>query len=147
MDQSTDLKIKNFKAGFVCIAGLPSSGKSTFVNYILGFKLSIVSPKPQTTREHVKAILNGRDYQAIFVDTPGLLNARNLLEKKMSFEIKRASEQDADVFCLLAEPQIEKLKEKRNFFESFRTSARALLFINKSDIYPSKLCEEASNFS
>lgn len=146
MDQPSNFEVKDFRAGFVCVSGLPSSGKSTFVNAMLGFKLSIVSPKPQTTREHIKAIINGKNYQAIFIDTPGLLDARNLLEKKMAFEIRRAASQDADVFCLLAEPSLERLQAKKAFFENLRISGRSLLLITKSDLYPQESCRKSAEF-
>ena len=60
-----------FKSGFVTIVGRPNVGKSTLLNEIMGEKLSIVSNKPQTTRNNIQTILTGEDYQLVFVDTPG----------------------------------------------------------------------------
>ena len=71
-----------FKAGFVSILGLPNAGKSTLLNALTGYKLAIISPKPQTTRNKISGILNGKNYQAVFLDTPGFLNPHNLFEKR-----------------------------------------------------------------
>jgi len=72
-----------FKSGFVSIIGRPNVGKSTLLNTILGEKIAIVSPKPQTTRNNIRGIKNMEDVQIIFLDTPGVhqttvtLNGRN----------------------------------------------------------------------
>jgi GTP-binding protein Era len=134
MDKSADFEInKNFKSGFVSILGLPSSGKSTLINSFLGEKLSITSSKPQTTRNHIKAILNGKDYQIVFIDTPGFLKPKNQLEKNMLIEISKA--ESCDITCVIAEPNIEKLKMNIAFFEKLRTAEKTFLVINKIDIY------------
>ncbi|MEW5951681.1 MAG: GTPase Era [Elusimicrobia bacterium] len=146
MDQSADIEIKDFRAGFVCVAGLPSCGKSSFINALAGIKLSAVSPKPQTTREHIKAVINGKNYQAVIIDTPGLLTPKNLLEKKMSSEIKRAAFEDADIFCLMAEPNISKIKEKSAFYSSLPKEGKNLLLINKIDVYDEKNISETEKY-
>ena len=61
-----------FKSGFVTIVGRPNVGKSTLLNEIMGEKLSIVSNKPQTTRNNIQTILTGDNHQIVFVDTPGI---------------------------------------------------------------------------
>ncbi len=71
------------KSGFVSLIGKPNAGKSTLTNTIVGEKVSIVSWKPQTTRNKILGILSGADYQLIIVDTPGLHKAKNALSKFM----------------------------------------------------------------
>ena len=82
-----------FKSGYVTIIGRPNVGKSTLLNNLMGEKLSIVSSKPQTTRNDIKTILNGEDYQVVFVDTPGIHKPRHKLGEymvKVAQEIGRA---------------------------------------------------------
>ena len=61
--------------GTVAVIGRANAGKSTLINVMVGEKVSIVSPKPQTTRERILGILNGEDFQIVFVDTPGIYKA------------------------------------------------------------------------
>ncbi|MGI6341842.1 MAG: GTPase Era [Bacteroidales bacterium] len=112
------------KAGFVNIIGLPNAGKSTLLNALMGEKMAIITPKPQTTRHRIIGILNEENYQIVFSDTPGIVKPHNKLhEKMMSFV--RGSLQDADIFIYLVdffkqeidEEIIEKIKElKRPLF-------------------------------
>ena len=81
-----------FKSGFVTIIGKPNVGKSTLLNSLIGEKISIVSPKPQTTRNNITGILNGSDYQVVFLDTHGLLKPKNKLDKYMQ-ESKNTAEE------------------------------------------------------
>ncbi len=72
-----------YKSGFVTVIGRPNVGKSTLVNSLVGEKINIISPRPQTTRNSIKAIYTGDEGQVIFIDTPGIHEARNELDKYM----------------------------------------------------------------
>jgi GTP-binding protein Era len=86
---------KEFLSGFVAIVGPPNVGKSTLLNRILGTKVSIVSPKPQTTRNRLMGIYHGNGYQMAFMDTPGIHSTKTLLHKSMvSSAIESISEVD-----------------------------------------------------
>lgn len=76
----------NFKSGFVAIIGRPNVGKSTFINQILMQKVSIISPKPQTTRNQIRGIYTTDDVQIIFIDTPGVHKPKNQLGEFMNKE-------------------------------------------------------------
>jgi GTP-binding protein Era len=105
------------KSGFVSIIGKPNVGKSTLLNEMLGERLSIVTPKAQTTRHRIKGILNTDDYQVVFSDTPGILEPHYLLHKKM-MDFVNASLEDADAVLFISdlseayleESLVEKLK-------------------------------------
>lgn len=88
------------KSGYVAIIGLPNVGKSTLLNALLGQKISITTSKPQTTRKRILGILSDKDYQIIFLDTPGILKPAYLLQEKMIEEIE-LSIRDADVLILI----------------------------------------------
>ena len=91
------------KSGIITICGRPNVGKSTLTNALVGEKIAIVSPKPQTTRNRICAILNRGDTQFVFVDTPGLHKARTRLGDYM-VDVVRKSVADVDAVCLLVEP-------------------------------------------
>jgi GTP-binding protein Era len=71
------------KSGYVAVIGRANAGKSTLINVLVGEKVSIVSPKPQTTRDRILGVLTEKDYQIVFVDTPGIYRARNALTDMM----------------------------------------------------------------
>jgi GTPase len=90
-----------FKSGFVAVVGRPNVGKSTLVNRLVGQKVSITSPRPQTTRGPIRGIRNGPGYQAIFVDTPGSQRPRDTLRARMQQQVLDSlSESDAVLFVL-----------------------------------------------
>jgi len=90
------------KSGFVNIIGKPNAGKSTLMNALLGEKLSIITPKAQTTRHRILGLLNGETYQVVFSDTPGVLIPGYKLQEAMMKAVK-TTVLDADVFILLTE--------------------------------------------
>ena len=84
------------KSGFVAVVGRPNVGKSTLVNRLVGQKVSITSPRPQTTRGPVRGVRNGPNYQAVFVDTPGSQKPRDTLRSRMQQQVLDSlSESDA----------------------------------------------------
>jgi GTP-binding protein Era len=90
------------KSGFVSLVGRPNAGKSTLLNRLVGEKLAIVSPRPQTTRNRITGIRNTPDAQIVFVDTPGLHVGRGKLDRFMRETAERAIE-DVDAVCLLVD--------------------------------------------
>lgn len=102
MTHDTHAAPDGFRAGYIALAGLPNVGKSTLMNRIVGSKLSIVTPKPQTTRGVVHGILTTESAQMIFFDTAGIHRPHDRLGTCMN-ESARACFRDADVIYLLAE--------------------------------------------
>jgi GTP-binding protein Era len=90
------------RAGIVTVVGKPNAGKSTFLNRVVGEKLSIVSPKPQSTRDRIVGILTEGDIQMVIFDTPGLLEPRYALQQAMRAAALRALD-DADVIVYLVD--------------------------------------------
>jgi GTPase len=91
-----------FKSGFVAIIGRPNAGKSTLVNTLVGQKVAIVSPKPQTTRNRIQGILNRDDAQIVLVDTPGIHRPESALSRMMMDELRQAVE-GIDILCLMVD--------------------------------------------
>ncbi|MCH8558712.1 MAG: GTPase Era [Balneolia bacterium] len=131
----------NYKSGFVAIAGKPNAGKSTFLNAILGTKLSIISPKVQTTRHRITGIHSDEKGQIVFLDTPGILEPRYKLHEKMMQAVKRSVE-DADLVLFILDPA--DLPEASEM-EWYKPYARKPLFlmINKSDRFGEGQIEHA----
>jgi GTP-binding protein Era len=94
---------KPFRSGYVAILGQPNVGKSTLLNALLHFKLSIVSPKPQTTRKRILGILNRPASQMVFFDTPGILEAHYRLQQALVRAAYQAMK-EADVQIMMVEP-------------------------------------------
>lgn len=134
------------KAGFVNIFGRPNAGKSTLLNALMGEKLAIVSPKVQTTRHRIKAIMTEKDYQVIFSDTPGIIEPRYKLHEKMMQAVKGALE-DADIALLIVDVN-ENWEEANAIFEALKLKVPAIIVINKIDrASPTKINEAIAFFS
>ncbi len=91
-----------FKSGFVAVVGRPNAGKSTLVNALVGRKVAIVTPRPQTTRNRIQGIVHSEEGQIVLIDTPGLLAPRTALERQMTEEIAQALE-GIDLLCLIVD--------------------------------------------
>lgn len=114
------------KTGFVNIFGRPNAGKSTLLNALMGEKLAIVSPKVQTTRHRIKAIMTEKDYQVIFSDTPGIIEPRYKLHEKMMQAVKGALE-DADETTNVIPNEVKLKGTFRAMDETWRFKAHELI--------------------
>ena len=122
-----------FKSGFVTIVGRPNVGKSTLLNYIMGEKLSIVSNKPQTTRNNIQTILTGDDYQMVFVDTPGIHKPKHKLGEYMVNSAKESTK-DVDLVLFLTNPDDEIGKGDKFILETLKDKkCPVFLVVNKVD--------------
>lgn len=128
----------NHKSGFVTVVGRPNVGKSTLINNLLGEKIAITSPKPQTTRNNMRAIITEKDYQIIFIDTPGIHNPKNKLGEFM-VQAAASTFAEVDVVMYLYDATnkeisqsdlkiIESIKNARN------SKTKVFLIITKMDI-------------
>ena len=120
------------KAGFVSIIGYPNVGKSTLMNALLGEKLSIITPKAQTTRHRIMGIFSGEDYQVIYSDTPGLIKPHYKLHRAMMSAVFSAID-DADVILLVTEPGNE-FSENEILTKIRESATPVIVAINKIDL-------------
>lgn len=141
---SRSLRRLFMKAGFVNIFGRPNAGKSTLLNALMGEKLAIVSPKVQTTRHRIKAIMTEEDYQIIFSDTPGIIEPKYKLHEKMMQAVKGALE-DADVALLIADVN-EDPALSHEIFSALRLRVPAIVVLNKTDKASTARVEEVTAF-
>jgi GTP-binding protein Era len=132
------------KAGFVNIFGRPNAGKSTLLNALIGEKLAIVSPKVQTTRHRIKAIMTEENYQIIFSDTPGIIEPKYKLHEKMMQAVKGALE-DADVALLIADVN-EDPALSHAIFSALRLRVPAIVVLNKTDKTNAARVKEITEF-
>lgn len=126
-------------SGMVAIVGPPNAGKSTLMNHLLGQKISIVSHKPQTTRNRILGVVNGDDYQIVLLDTPGLHKARQPLNREM-VRIAMESLNEVDLILYMIDvslPLPEKLEKEQDqaFMEQMEgVAAPVILVLNKVDL-------------
>ncbi len=123
------------KSGFISIIGRPNTGKSTLLNMIIGTKVAIATPKPQTTRNTIRGIFtdNIRDKQMVFLDTPGIHMPKNKLGEKLVASSRR-SMRDVDLVLLLVDER-SKLEEEDKIFKNLASiSSPKIIVINKLDV-------------
>ena len=124
---------KTTKSGFVVIIGLPNVGKSTLLNQLLGTKVSIVSPKPQTTRFNIKGVLTRDNFQIIFVDTPGIHDAKSLFNQLMVKEALNAL-QEVDIILWVMDVT-HRIPEEEKILDLIKKANKpAILVLNKIDL-------------
>jgi len=121
------------KSGFVNIVGSPNVGKSTLMNQLMGEKLSIVSAKAQTTRHRILGIVNEEDYQVVFSDTPGVVNAAYKLHENM-MEYVNASICDADVLLFITDTQENEMNHQQTLEKIKKLKVPVICLINKIDL-------------
>lgn len=135
------------KCGFVSILGRPNAGKSTLVNTIIQSKVSIVSPKVQTTRRRILGIYTDDVNQIILVDTPGLFSPKKALEKAIVKEAMSAPG-DADLNVYLYDVRNESIQEDAKFIKKLLSRRKNILVLNKIDlVHPEKLIEITQKFA
>jgi GTPase len=119
------------KAGFVSIIGKPNAGKSTLMNALVGEKMSIITPKAQTTRHRILGIVNADDYQIVFSDTPGIIKPHYALQETMMHQVN-GSLVDADLVLLVTD--INEKYDESDVLEKLQGSLAPLcVIINKID--------------
>src|SRR3954469_4267993 len=125
----------NHKAGFVNIIGLPNVGKSTLMNALVGERMSIISPKAQTTRHRILGMVNSENYQVVFSDTPGFINQPAYkLQSAMNDSVLQALE-DADVLIFVTD-KFQKEEEQKHLIELVESSkVPTMVLLNKIDLY------------
>ena len=119
------------RAGFVSIIGKPNAGKSTLMNALVGEKMSIITPKAQTTRHRILGIVNDEDYQIVFSDTPGIIKPHYALQETMMHQVN-GSIVDADLILLVTD--INEKYDESDVIEKLQGSLAPLcVIINKID--------------
>ena len=123
-----------YRSGYVAIVGRPNVGKSTLLNQLLGEKIAIVTPKPQTTRNRIMGIKTGSKFQIIFLDTPGIHRARSLMNRHM-VEVALNTLKEVDVVLWLINVQEGMRKEDGDIAQMLQEShTAALILLNKIDL-------------
>lgn len=129
------------KAGFVNIIGKPNAGKSTLMNYFLGEKISIITPKAQTTRHRIMGILNHEDFQIVYSDTPGIIDPLYQLQKNM-MRFVESSLEDADIVLFMVDVRDE--PASFNFLDKIKRIDQPLfLLLNKIDLVDKERLEQS----
>ena len=127
-----------FRAGFVALVGRPNVGKSTLLNAVLGEKLSIVTPKPQTTRHRVLGIKSSQSYQIVFVDTPGIHTGTGKLMNRSMNRVAVTSLDDADVVVFVIDAKKWTDLDQQVSERVSQAKKPTILVCNKIDRIPDK---------
>src|SRR5262245_52064968 len=132
--QSKEKNVAAYRAGYVSIIGRPNVGKSTLLNQILGEKVAIVSPKPQTTRNRITGIRTTPTSQIIFLDTPGIHHGHSLMNRRMvDTALQTLDEVDGVCWLLDADDRIK--QEEERIAETLRgVETPVLIVLNKIDL-------------
>ena len=128
------------KAGFVSIVGKPNVGKSTLMNQLVGERLSIITSKAQTTRHRIMGILSGENFQAIYSDTPGILNPQYELHKNM-MRFVATSLEDADVILFVTD-LYEKFEDEGLLKRIQEADVPVIFIMNKVDLAKGSQAED-----
>ncbi|OAQ21601.1 GTPase Era [Thermosulfurimonas dismutans] len=127
-------KEEGYRSGFVALIGLPNVGKSTLMNQLIGTKVAITTPKPQTTRFQIRGILTGPNYQVVFVDTPGIHKAKELFNRLMVEQAVKAIE-EVDGVVWVVDAADRRPREEEQILEILRrTEKPTILALNKIDL-------------
>lgn len=125
---------KNFRSGFVAIAGAPNAGKSTLLNRILGEKISITSKKPQTTRNRILGVAHRPGSQMVFIDTPGVHAARGELNTRI-VDVALTALGDVDLVLLMADLAAPAPSDEKLLLTALKSlKCPVLLALNKTDL-------------
>lgn len=121
------------KSGFVAVIGRPNVGKSTLVNAILNHKISIVTPKSQTTRDAIQGIYNDKDSQIVFVDTPGIHKTEIELGRIMN-KVALESSKEVDAVILMVDAKFKYSSSDDYFLEGLKLNVPLFIVLNKIDL-------------
>jgi GTPase len=121
------------RSGFVNILGNPNVGKSTIMNVLVGEKLSIISPKAQTTRHRIMGIVNGEDFQIVYSDTPGILKPRYKLQETMMHSVNAALT-DADLILYITDVTELAADESEYTVKIRESGIPVIVAVNKIDL-------------
>ncbi len=136
----------SFRSGVVAVVGRPNVGKSTLVNHVVGQKVSIVSDKAQTTRRRIMGVATTKDWQIVFVDTPGFHTPQHKLGKALN-EVARQSVQDVDVLLVMVDGSKPPGQEDEKLAAMLRDAGvlvqeRTVLCLNKMDLLKAEYVQQ-----
>lgn len=129
------------KSGFVNIVGSPNVGKSTLMNQLVGEKMSIISPKAQTTRHRVIALVNDEEHQIVFSDTPGVVNSAYKLHDNMMTYVNTAI-RDADIMIFMTDIYENEMNHTETLERIKKLEIPVLVLVNKIDQADQERAEE-----